>query len=149
MTPDSHTGSPKTSDEESASSPQENEAPNPLATYDLAEAVASVLRSLFKWGGLVGIFYFLSEIVSDLAGQTTYADIGIDVGILAEVGTSQVLAWALALGAVIWALLERSLRRKTIERLTGRIRDLEESEDPNRSSSNLTPRGKTRPEDKL
>jgi hypothetical protein len=149
MTPASQGESPETADGEPASPSPKREPANPLAKYDLAEAIASVLRSFFKWGGLVGIFYFLSRMVEDLAGQTTYADVGIDVGILAEVGTSHFLAWGLAVAAVLWALFERRLRRTTIERLTGRNRELEESIDPNRSSSNLTPRGKTRPEDKL
>jgi len=40
------------------------------------------------------------------------------------------------------------LKKDAIERMAGRIKELETKMDPGRSSSRLTPRGETRSEDK-
>ncbi|MDO8304072.1 MAG: hypothetical protein Q7T18_12620, partial [Sedimentisphaerales bacterium] len=49
---------------------------------------------------------------------------------------------------IIYGDVERILRKKTIERLEDRIKKFELEKDPNRSTSMLTTRGETRPEDK-
>ena len=109
--------------------------------------VASVLNNLIQWGGLVAIFYFGYLTVDTLAGQTTTADIGINF--LANIRISTALAWGVGAVGVSYGMVQRKLRRDTVERLQGRITKLERREDPNRSSSKLTMRGDTRKEDEL
>lgn len=113
--------------------------------FSRAEAVASVFRAAFKWGGLVAIAFFFS--VESLAGQTTVADLGLTIRAFASVRLSEILAWAVATSGVGYGLSQRGLRRRTIERLEGRIHLLEKGVDPDRTSSGLTPRGETHPED--
>ena len=76
-----------------------------------------------------------------LAGRTTISD--IVVNFLGNFRVSEGLAWALGAGGTGYGLLQRKLRRDTIERLQGRVKTMEQEYDPNRSSSNLTSRGTT------
>ena len=48
---------------------------------------------------------------------------------------------------IAWAIIERKLRQSYIKRADERIKSLESQLDRSRSSSNLTPEGKTNPED--
>jgi hypothetical protein len=79
------------------------------------------------------------------AGATSFADITVKV--LASIQT----VWTLSISvsgisiALYWR--ERSLDRKTRERLTRRITELEIKIDPSRTSSKLTSEGLTRKED--
>jgi hypothetical protein len=54
----------------------------------------------------------------------------------------------LAGGAGAWAVAERLLRQRMIVRLHTRIKELETQVDPGRSSSGLTRRGQTNPQDR-
>jgi hypothetical protein len=88
-----------------------------------------------------------------------YGYLAIDA--LSGKSTAVVLSWGLAViadwrvsisvtltgFAALWALLERRVRQRTVERLHRRIREVETIIDPNRSSSSLTPRGTTNPRD--
>lgn len=108
-------------------------------------ATASVLNNLIKWAGLVLIAYFIYLSVRSLAGQTTAADIGIEL--LADVQLSDVFGLIFGAGGVTYGFRQRSLRRSTVKRLQDRNRRFEESRDPNRSSSGLTETGETHPMD--
>ena len=133
-----------------ASAPQDR-APREASRRALlrGESIASVLNTLIRWTGLVLIAFFAYRSIDVLAGETTGADIGISVGLLASVPVSQAVAWILGAGGMAFGLLERRLRKNTIERLQSRIKSLETQADPGRTSSLLTPRGETRQEDKL
>lgn len=117
-----------------------------LRRIDSANGWASVLRTAIKWGGMVGVARYAWLAVDSLAGQSTVADIGLKF--LAEVGVSDVLAWLLAGGAVVFGLVQKKLRGDTIQRLSGRIQQLEQQIDPRRTSSHLTVRGQTNPVDR-
>lgn len=110
-----------------------------------ATAVASVLNSLIKWGALVAMTGYCYLSIETLAGKSTFADIGVFV--LADLGISKGLSWLLAVLSVGYGLRQRSLRKRTVERLHARIRELERGYDPGRTSSGLSPRGDTHPED--
>lgn len=97
------------------------------------------------WGALILIAYWLSGSINSLAGKTTFADIG--VAFLGDFSISKALAYALTVGCIGYGLKERRLRRETIDRLHGRIKELELKEDPRRHSSGLTTKGTTRPQD--
>jgi hypothetical protein len=80
-----------------------------------------------------------------LAGHQTLADIGLKL--IANVTLSQSVSWTATGGATIWALSERGLRKRMIRQKAKRIQELEQTIDPNRSSSSLLADGSTRPED--
>ena len=111
------------------------------------EAIASVANTVTKWGALVLIAFFGYRAVDVLAGQETLADIGIRF--LADIRVSTAVGWLSGLLGVGYGIRQRALRYNTIERLQTRIRELESAIDPKRSSSKLTTRGQTRPEDEL
>lgn len=112
----------------------------------VVEGLIAVAHSVVRWGGAIVImrYGYLSIVV--LAGEHTFADIGVNV--LADVRISQALAWLLAGSGVTYGLSERKLRKDTVERIQGRNQALELRLNPIRTSSQLTPRGDTREEDR-
>lgn len=110
-----------------------------------SNAVASVLRDVAKWAALGFIAYCAYLSVASLAGRSTNADIVVNV--LSDIRISQALAWLLAAGGISYGRVQRRLKKGTVERLQGRIKELETRVDPKRSSSGLTVRGDTNPED--
>ncbi len=111
------------------------------------EGIVQVFLNLIKWGAIVLLArYFYLAIVA-LAGKITLTD--ITIGFLGNLKVSIALAWGFGIGGIIYGLVERKLRKDNIERLQGRIKTLEQAIDSRRSSSNLTERGDTRPEDKI
>lgn len=113
----------------------------------IAEGIIQAVLALIRWGAIVGIVYFFSEAMQGLAGSSTQAK--LDLSLLANFNFSVTIAWISALAGIAYGLLQRHLRRNTVERLQGRVRELEQRIDPGRSSSKLTERGDTRPEDRL
>jgi hypothetical protein len=101
----------------------------------------------FKWGFWAFLAYQARQAVAALAGKTTLANIAVALG--AKVSVMLAVSWAASVGFGIWVFFERRLRKGTIERLTLRNKDLELQLDRRRSSSELTPRGETRPDDQL
>lgn len=114
--------------------------------FKLVDATASTIQRLIPWTALVLIAYFFHSSVGQLAGKTTMADIGLNI--LGDIRINEALAWAIAGGSGYLAYKERKLKENTIERLTAQTKKYEQALDPRRSSSRLTSRGKTRPEDK-
>lgn len=110
-----------------------------------SEGIVSVVNNMIKWGGLVCMAYLAYRTVSVLAGRVTLANVGIRF--LADVRVSEFAAWLLGFGGTFYGVQQRKLRRDTVERLQARITRFEREKDPKRSSSSLTPRGETRPED--
>jgi hypothetical protein len=104
-------------------------------------------RHAWKWGGLAVIAYLGRDSIVSLAGQYTFADIGISF--LGKLSVTQSIQYTLIGGLSLWGLKERRLRRATIARLAPRIEELEKIIDAKRTSSKLTLIGTTRPEDKL
>jgi hypothetical protein len=117
-----------------------------LRRANSAMAVASVFNTAIRWGvvGFLGWCVYLS--LAALAGKYTMASVAVQF--LGNVTISKALAYALGGGGIIYATRERSLRRRTIEELQNRIKKLEAAKDRNRSSSKLTKRGETRPQDR-
>jgi p-aminobenzoyl-glutamate transporter AbgT len=106
---------------------------------------ANTQNNLIKWGGLSFMSLMAFLIVRSLAGQTTIADIGVNI--LGNFRISTAISYVFMFSGVLYGASERELRKRTVERLAKRISELELQLDPNRSSSNLTSRGDTRPED--
>jgi len=104
------------------------------------------LRTLFRCGLGAFVAWTALKAVEALAGQSTSVAMTLIFSVLFEFKLA--IAITLAGCCAIWALLERSLRRKKVASLQGRIRSLESGIDPNRTSSGLTPGGKTNPLDR-
>jgi hypothetical protein len=107
---------------------------------------SAVIESAIKYGCLLGIAYLAYGSIGVLAGQNTFADIGIRV--IGDVRISETVAWLFGGGGVLYGYRQRKLRRDTIEQLAPRVRQLEMEHDPNRTSTGLPARGTTRPDDR-
>lgn len=109
------------------------------------EGAYSLVGKFFYCVAVLGIFYFLYRMVDSLAGLSTDAD--LQLSFLIDV--SVYLAWIAGASGVAYGAKQRKLRRDTVERLQIRITELEKEIDPGRTSSGLTGRGDTNPEDKI
>lgn len=112
-----------------------------------SEGVVQIVLSLIRWGSIVLISRYGYLAVQSLSGQTTLADIGINF--LANVRVSVAIAWGAGAGGIVYGLNQKKLRKDAIERFHGRIKELETIIDKNRSTSSLTARGDTKPEDRV
>ena len=123
-------------------------AANPSTSIDLdlyrTEQRYRTLRTAIKASGWVLGVWMLGYVIQPLAGQETAVSLAISL--LADL--KFVVTITLAGAAAAWAVVERMLRYRKTEYLQNRIRDLEMELDPSRSSSGLTPKGKTNPRDR-
>ena len=94
---------------------------------------------------MTAIAGFLYLSVDSLAGKHTFADIGM--AILSDIKISEMVAYILGGGGVLYGIKYRCLKGDNVQRTADRIAELEKRLDPNRSSSRLTSRGETRPGD--
>ena len=114
--------------------------------------LAKVLNSLIKWGSLVWLGLFAKDVLIEWAGKVTIANVSVR-GALGEQNSDGSCGWLLlfalivVLIAIAYGAYQSRLRKTLIERLTGRQIELEKKIDQNRTSSGITPKGKTRPED--
>lgn len=127
--------------------PSPEKPPRTLLDYQLSfkrlDTLSTIVCDLIKWSALVGIAYMMYVSVARLAGQVTFADIGINV-----IGNLKVSGGVISvLGGSGWAygLAQRSLRRRHIERTAPLKNKLERIIDSKRTSSDLTSRGTTPP----
>jgi hypothetical protein len=124
-------------------------APEPTTFRWFFGHVFSLLRrhgaSIFKWLVLGYSVRQIALVFIAYAGKASIADLTLRV--LANVSIVFTLSLTLSGISVSLYLRERNLHRKTRERLTARITELELKLDPTRSSSKLTPQGTTRKED--
>jgi hypothetical protein len=114
--------------------------------FAMIDAIGSILYKAIPWAGVVfiGCCGYLS--VRVLSGQQTLAD--IVVKFFADFGVSQKVAYVVGAGGVACGSVYRRRRNNFIEKNAEQIKVRESSVDPRRSSSRLTRRGETRPEDK-
>ena len=113
----------------------------------LIDGIVSTVQGAVKWLSLLGIAGFVYLAIRSVAGQHTFADIGIKF--IGDLKINQGLSYLFGVGGVGYGMRERRLRRKTIERLSRRNVELEKMIDPDRTSSHLTTRGTTNPEDSI
>jgi len=98
------------------------------------------------WSCIAYLGHEAREVLIAYAGKSSFAD--LTFRLLAQVSIVWELSLTLAGFSVTLYLRERNLHRKTRERLTARITQLELKIDPSRTSSLLTPEGLTREEDR-
>ena len=100
-----------------------------------------VLNLVVKWG--LGSWAAVS-IFREAAGQETV------IRVFSNAFENQgppITIYLLISALFIWAMLERYLRRTKTVYFQNRIKKLESKMDPNRTGSELTPRGDTNPKD--
>ena len=112
----------------------------------LLETIAGIIHKVTPWAAGIVIAYYAHSSIQSLAGHATFADIGIKF--LADFRISEVVSYAVGAGGVRYGARMGKLKKDAIDRMAGRIKELETKMDPGRSSSRLTPRGETRSEDK-
>lgn len=118
-----------------------------VAAGAVSASVAAVLQTLIRWGGSAVIAYFAFRSIAVLAGRETSANIILNF--LSNIGVSSSLNWMVGVGGVAYGLNQKRLRSQNIERLSKLNKALQEPIDPNRTSSHLTVRGDTNPEDRI
>jgi hypothetical protein len=110
-------------------------------SFKRLDTALEMFSVLVKWSALVAIAYLGYLSIGQLAGRSTFADIGVRV--LGNLKVSDGIITLLAGSGWAYGLGQRSLRRKSIERLVPHKNELEKVFDKKRTSSNLTPRGTT------
>ena len=112
----------------------------------LIAVAGPALRSI-PWATAVVILGWCTrDVLIAFAGQSTKAD--VIVQLIADFRLAVVLPWLLAAGGVGYGVRQKQLKEKAVQRLTRRPHELEKIIDPERTSSGLTPRGRTNPEDR-
>ena len=109
------------------------------------ESIASVANNIVRWLGVGFLGYCMVLISREVAGQTTVAI----VDFVARLHASEAVAAIFGLSGIGYGMRQRKLRRDTVERLSKRIADSEAVIDPQRTSSRLSSRGETPPEDPI
>ena len=101
--------------------------------------------------GVVCVCGFVSAVLiaRAFAGRATIANIGVGLALraYAHLGSAKV-AWPITFISMIYAELQRRERQRKTMKLSRRNRELELRLDPGRTSSELTPTGETREEDR-
>jgi hypothetical protein len=133
-----------------STSPVPTAPPNPPSTsrYILGNLFNLLRRfggTTIVWACIAFLGYEAKEVLIAYAGRSSFAD--LTFRLLAQVSIVWKLSLTLAGFSITLYLRERNLHRKTRERLTARITQLELKIDPTRTSSLLTPEGLTREED--
>ena len=113
----------------------------------LVERAASTIKTAIPWVAAVAISYFLFDALKAYAGEQT--DLTLLLSLFLDSNPGLTITISIGVTAIFGFLYrrERRLRYITVERLEGRIRELETRLDPGRTSSGLTPQGRTNPMD--
>lgn len=113
--------------------------------FRLVDLAAKGIDKVFSSGTIIIVAYLAYRAVLALAGKLTLADFAVKV---LGFKPNEIVAYVFGAGGVGFGLRAQRLRRNQTERTAQRIAEMEQRLDPNRTSSGLTPRGLTHPEDK-
>jgi hypothetical protein len=110
-----------------------------------AESFTRIVIGFLKYGSVCFISFMLYLSIHSLSGKITLANIGFNL--LADLRGRDIILLFLGLTGIGYGLAQRNLRRRQLKKSAERIAKLEAMIDPRRTSSLLTPNGKTRKED--
>lgn len=113
----------------------------------IIDAVDANARLFIRYGFIALAAFFAYKSFAVVAGKHTFADIG--VRLLANIKVANSIGYLVGGGGILYGNRQKKLREQTILNLAPGLRERELAADPNRSSSGLTERGGTRPEDEL
>jgi len=116
-------------------------------SFKKADSFVVILRELIKWGGIVLVVRYGYLSIAALAGHTTFADVGIKF--LSNLRVSDSIMYILTGGSIAYGLGQRRSRRRNIERMAESKNELEKLIHSERTSSNITKSGTTRPGDRI
>ena len=113
--------------------------------FRMIDFASQTLGQAIPIAGLVLVVYFgVFRPIHELAGRNTAAMFG--AALIADIRPTELVSYVIGLLGWFFGLNAQRLKRNTIDRLAGRIVELERERDPNRTSSGLTKRGQTPPE---
>jgi hypothetical protein len=121
--------------------------PRHVVRLKIIDAIDANLRLLIKYGCLAVVAYFTYGSITVLAGRQTFAQIGIKV--LGDIKIANSIGYVVGGGGIAYGRRQKKLKEDVIQKLAPRIKELETAIDSSRSSSGITERGRTRPEDEL
>jgi hypothetical protein len=112
----------------------------------IVDMIGASIHTIVPSMAAVFIAYFFYRSVSSLSGAYTFAQIG--VSFLGNFKVSEAAAYLFGCGGVAYGIKRKKLHGDNVERTARRLSELEQRIDPKRTSSRLTPRGETHPQDK-
>jgi len=128
-----------------------------LRTHGVGNNITKVVRDLIMYGSFVSIGYFTYMSIDSLSGKITQADISVKAGgsvrkdteteLPAWYKSTLLLAFFFGAGGIAYGRGQAKLRKDVIQRYHPAMQEAERNIDDKRSSSDLTERGNTRPED--
>jgi hypothetical protein len=147
-----------------------------LRSTGIGNNITKVVLAVIKWGAYVLMAFYASTVLLSYAGKVTIADVKFSATATADAKTrtetaqrfdlavesaakaecdardnaaliALMIGGLTTLGSLLYARSNARLRKSTIERLAHYQREYEKLADPGRSSSKLTRRGETNPED--
>jgi hypothetical protein len=116
------------------------------ANIETIHQTFKTLRTAIRSAGVFGCVWVLGQALSTLAGKDT--DLAVDAALSLVAETSVAISFSVAGLCAIWAVAERWIRQRALQRQQTRLRELEQYIDPGRSSSQLTEHGETNPSDR-
>ena len=117
------------------------------------DVINRTVQTLAKYGAAVGIAYFFYKAVEvsviSLNGKTTTADVRFEAIIdwVSDPNSTSVISALFGIAGIIYGRLQFNLKKDVVERFHQYQEKYETLVDPGRTSSRLTKRGETRPED--
>jgi hypothetical protein len=115
------------------------------------ETINAAVVRLCKWIPITVICWFGYLSIASLAGRSTLASLGLYL--VADLKVNKVLShiamFAFGVGGASYGYRQKRLMQRNIERMSPALEQREKQIDPNRSSSRLTSKGQTRPEDEI
>ena|SRR6266478_4736755 len=111
----------------------------------LIDALSTFIIYGWKYGTLAFIAYWGFDALKAFAGKGT--DAAVVFKIVTDLRIDQGIAYLFGLGGVAYGYKERRAKQKAVGHLGTARQEAEKRVDPGRTSSNLTPRGTSRPED--
>lgn len=110
------------------------------------DGFVTTIRTGLVVAGFVAIGYYIQNVLVAFAGQQTEA--AISFSLVTKLQADRWFAYMVGAGGLGYGLMQRKLRQRNIRRLTVHTSELESRMHPKRTSSGLTPEGKTRKEDR-
>jgi hypothetical protein len=110
------------------------------------DGVVTLGRTGFVALAVIGLGRYARDVLVAFAGKETAANLVLSL--IVNLQADRWFAYLIGSLGVGYGAVERHLRRRNIRRLTAHTAELEKRLHPARTSSGLTPEGKTRREDR-
>jgi hypothetical protein len=110
------------------------------------DSLAALGRTGLFVGAVLGLGAYTRDVLVAFAGKETAANLVLSL--IVNLQADRWVAYLVGAFGVGYGAVERHVRRRNIKRLTTHTEELEKRLHPARASSGLTPKGKTRREDR-